>query len=89
MGDPVGSLFMLTRVFILFGTLALVNFVLIVLFIPDQQIFSVETYTNDGSTKEQIISLMYVKTCRYKAGKTYLKNRRPVKRVLIIHSCMH
>ena len=59
MGDPVGSLFMLTRVFILFGTLALVNFVLIVLFIPDQQIFSVETYTNDGSTKEQIISLMW------------------------------
>ena len=39
MGDPVGSLFMLTRVFILFGTLALVNFVSIVLFIPDQQNF--------------------------------------------------
>ena len=41
MGDPIGSVFTLTRVFILFGTLALLNFVLTVPFIPVQQnIFS-------------------------------------------------
>ena len=36
-GGPVGSALMLTRIFILFGTLALVNFVLTTLFIPDNQ----------------------------------------------------
>ena len=36
-GDPVGSVLMLTRIFILFGTSALVNFVLTTLFIPDNQ----------------------------------------------------
>ena len=41
MGDPIGSVFTLTRVFILFGTLAFVKFVLTVPFIPAQQnIFS-------------------------------------------------
>ena len=41
MGDPIGSDFTLTSVFILFGTLALVNFISAALFIPDQlNIFS-------------------------------------------------
>ena len=36
-GGPVRSVLMLTRIFLLFGTLALVNFVLTTLFIPDNQ----------------------------------------------------
>ena len=58
MGDPIGSVFTLTRVFILLGTLALVNFVLTVPLFLINKIFLVETYTNYESTKEQIINLM-------------------------------
>ena len=43
MGDPIGSVFTLTRVFILFGTLALVNFVLTVPLFLINKIFLVET----------------------------------------------
>ena len=36
-GEPFGSVLMLTRIFILFGSLVLVDFVLTTLFLPHNQ----------------------------------------------------